>query len=91
MATAMRLQRIGAKKEPRYRIVVISSESGSDAGFIEKIGNYFPENDDEEYDIDQDKALEWLKNGAKPSSTVRDILSSEGVLETLEEERASTS
>jgi small subunit ribosomal protein S16 len=85
----MRLQRIGASKEPRYRIVVINSEAGSSAGYIEKVGNYFPEkdNEDEEYDVDTDKALEWLENGAKPSSTVKDILSNEGVIEALEEER----
>jgi small subunit ribosomal protein S16 len=89
VSTKMRLQRIGASKEPRYRIVVINSEAGSSAGYIEKVGNYFPEKDDEddEFDVDNDKALEWLKNGAKPSSTVKDILSNEGVIEALEEER----
>jgi small subunit ribosomal protein S16 len=90
MATKMRLQRMGASKEPRYRIVVINSEAGSSAGYIEKIGNYFPETEDEadEYQVEKDLALEWLQNGAKPSSTVKDILSEEGILEELEEQRA---
>jgi len=93
MATKMRLQRIGARKEPRYRIVVINSEAGSSAGYIEKLGNYFPEadNPDEEVDLDEDKAFEWLQDGAKPSSTVKDILSDQGLLEKLEEERSGAS
>lgn len=87
MAMSMRLQRIGAKKEPRYRIVVIEQSSGADAGYIEKIGNFFPEanNEDEEVDLDEDKAIEWLENGAIPSDTVKDILSREGVTEEMTE------
>lgn len=87
MAMSMRLQRIGAKKEPRYRIVVIEQSSGADAGYIEKIGNFFPEanNEDEEVDLDEDKAIEWLENGAIPSDTVEDILSGEGVTEKMTE------
>lgn len=87
MATRMRLQRVGARKEPRYRIVVISAESGSSAGYIEKIGNYFPEADQgsQEYEVDREKAVEWLENGAKPSSTVKNILSELGILESQPE------
>lgn len=90
MATKIRLQRTGAKKEPRYRVVAINSSSGSGAGYIEKIGNYFPDTEDEneEYDIDRDKAKKWLGNGAKPSSTVKNIFSEVGILEEIEEETA---
>lgn len=90
VSTKMRLQRMGATKEPRYRIVVIDSGAGTDAGYIEKIGNYYPESTDEEdeYDVDEDLALEWLENGAKPSPTVKDILSEHEILEELEERRA---
>lgn len=93
MATSMRLQRIGAKKQPRYRIVVIEQSSGASAGYIEKIGNYFPEasDPDEEIDIDEDKAIEWLDNGAVPSDTVKDLLSRNGVLETYREEGTAAS
>ncbi len=90
MSTKMRLQRMGATKEPRYRIVVINTKAGSSAGYIEKVGNYFPETDDEdeEYQVEEDIALKWLQDGAKPSSTVKDILTEEGILEKLEEQRA---
>lgn len=90
MAMSMRLQRMGAKKQPRYRLVVIEQSSGADAGYIEKIGNYFPEasDEDEEIDLDEDKAIEWLENGAIPSDTVEDILSEEGILEKLREEES---
>lgn len=88
MAVSMRLQRTGAKKEPRYRIVVIEQSSGADAGYIEKLGNYYPEanNEDDEIDLDEDKAVKWLENGAIPSDTVEDLLSEQGVKEGLAEE-----
>ncbi len=91
VSVKLRLQRIGSKKEPRYRIVVTNSEVGSSAGYIEKVGNYFPtaENEEDGYEVDSEKALKWLQNGAKPSSTVKDILSSAGVLEALQQERDS--
>lgn len=90
MAMNMRLQRIGAKKEPRYRLVVMEQSDGASAGYIEKIGNYYPEaaNEDEEVDIDEDKAIEWLENGAIPSDTVEDLLSGEGIMEKLHEEES---
>ncbi|MFB6344834.1 MAG: 30S ribosomal protein S16 [bacterium] len=88
MAMNMRLQRMGAKKQPRYRIVVMEQSDGASAGYIEKIGNYFPEASDEkdEVEINEDKAIEWLGNGAQPSETVKDLLSDEGILEKLHEE-----
>ena len=73
MAVKLRLRRMGAKKRPFYRIVAADSRSPRDGRFIEIIGTYNPLTSPAEIKIDEEKALKWLKEGAKPSDTVRDL------------------
>lgn len=80
MATRIRLRRMGAKKAPFYRIVVADSRSPRDGRFIESIGYYDPLKDPAVIKIDKEKALDWLKKGAKPSNTVASLFKKAGVL-----------
>ncbi|MEO6820033.1 MAG: 30S ribosomal protein S16 [Ginsengibacter sp.] len=80
MAVKMRLQRHGSKKRPFYFIVVADSRSPRDGKFIQKLGTYNPLTVPATIQIDRQKALEWLHNGAQPTDTVRRILSFKGVL-----------
>ncbi|MBB5323700.1 small subunit ribosomal protein S16 [Anoxybacillus tepidamans] len=81
MAVKIRLKRMGAKKSPFYRIVVADSRSPRDGRFIETIGTYNPVTEPAEVKINEELALKWLQNGAKPSDTVRNLLSKQGILE----------
>ena len=68
----IRLRRMGAKKAPFYRIVVADSRYPRDGRFIEEIGTYNP--------VDADRAQAWIKTGAQPTETVRDLLKKAGAL-----------
>ena len=74
MAVKIRLRRMGAKKAPFYRVVVADSRFPRDGRFIEEIGYYDPMKDPIEVKIDAEKAEKWLKNGAQPTDTVKDLL-----------------
>ena len=87
MAVKIRLRRMGAKKRPFYRIVVADSRYPRDGRFIEEIGTYNPIVDPAEVKLDKEKAMNWLKNGATPTDTVRDILSKEGVMKEFHESK----
>jgi small subunit ribosomal protein S16 len=78
MAVKIRLKRIGAKKDPFYRIVVADSRSPRDGRFIEEIGNYDPMT--KKLVVDGEKAQQWIKNGAQPTDTVRALLKKNGAL-----------
>jgi small subunit ribosomal protein S16 len=78
MAVKIRLRRIGAKKKPYYRIVVADARAPRDGRFIEELGNYDPMS--KKCDIDGEKALAWIKNGAQPTDTVRALLKKNGVI-----------
>ena len=80
----IRLNRMGAKKRPFYRIVVADSRSPRDGRFIEIIGNYDPLQNPAVVNIDEDKAMDWIKKGAQPTDTVRSLLSKKGILAKLE-------
>ena len=86
MAVRIRLARGGKKKQPIYRVVVADSESPRDGKFIEKVGTYDPNVDPAVVELDSEKALKWLKVGAKPTETVRVLLSKAGILETFKKE-----
>lgn len=90
MAVKMRLKRMGAKKRPFYRIVVADSRSPRDGRFIEEIGYYNPIETPAVVKVDKELAMKWLKNGATPTDTVRDILSKEGILKEFHEEKMSS-
>lgn len=85
MAVCIRLARHGRKKLPFYRLVVTDSRSPRDGRFIEKIGHYNPLRDPVEIAVDEERALYWLKAGAKASDTVRSILVKAGVWSKFEE------
>lgn len=87
MAVKLRLTRMGAKKAPRYRIVAADSRSPRDGRVIDTLGYFNPTAQPAEIHLDAEKALEWLKNGAQPTDTVRTILSQEGVLKRYHEEK----
>jgi len=80
MAVRIRLARKGRKKLAYYHIVVADSRSPRDGRYIERIGNYNPRTNPATIELDFDKALGWLQNGALPSDTCRAILSYKGVL-----------
>lgn len=82
MATVIRLRRGGRTHAPYYRIVVADSRKRPRGPVIEELGYYHPASPSEmKYKLDGPRALEWLKCGAKPSPTVRNLLSKEGILE----------
>ena len=76
----IRLRRMGAKKNPYYRIVVADSRSPRDGRCIEEIGTYNPLVNPAVIAVDAEKAQNWIKNGAQPTDTVRGLLKSAGVL-----------
>lgn len=80
MAVKMRLKRMGAKKAPFYRIVVADSRSPRDGKFIELVGTYNPLLTPAEIKINEELALEWLKKGAIPTDTVKNLLSEAGIM-----------
>ena len=80
MATKIRLQRHGKKGKPFYYIVVADSRAPRDGRFIERIGSYNPNTNPATIDINFDKTLDWVNDGAQPTDTVRAILSYKGVM-----------
>jgi small subunit ribosomal protein S16 len=80
MAVRIRLKRMGAHKAPFYRVVVSDSRSPRDGRFIEEIGIYNPVAQPTQVQIDEEKALKWLQDGAQASDTVRNLLSKAGVM-----------
>ncbi len=80
MPVKIRLQRHGSKKRPFYFIVIADGRAPRDGKFIQKIGTYNPLTIPATIQLDRQKALEWLSNGAQPTDTVRRILSFKGVL-----------
>ena len=81
MAVKIRLRRMGAKKNPFYRIVVADSRYPRGGRFIEEIGTYDPLKTPADVKIDADKAKQWIANGAQPTDTVKDILKKSGVID----------
>lgn len=81
MAVKIRLKRMGAKKRPFYRLVVADSRAARDGAFIECIGYYNPIAEPAEIEIDEEKALDWLRKGAQPSETAKSLLKRTGILE----------
>ena len=76
----IRLRRMGAKKNPYYRIVVADSRSPRDGRCIEEIGSYDPRTNPAAITVDVEKAQNWIKNGAQPTDTARGLLKKAGVL-----------
>ncbi|MEK7728804.1 MAG: 30S ribosomal protein S16 [candidate division KSB1 bacterium] len=80
MAVRLRLRRMGKKKQAFYRIVAIDSRAARDGKYLENLGTYNPRNEPAIITLKAERALYWLGTGAKPTDTVRSILSRRGVL-----------
>jgi small subunit ribosomal protein S16 len=78
MAVKLRLMRMGKKKQPTYRVVAADSRSPRNGRFIEIVGTYQPRLDPSVIQIDNEKAVKWLRNGAKPTETVEKLLKVSG-------------
>ena len=78
MPVRMRLTRLGAKKRPFYRIVVVDSEDKRDGKFIEQVGYYDPLKEPAYIKVDMEKAESWIKKGVIPSDTVKSLLKKAG-------------
>ena len=82
MAVRIRLTRVGAHKQPSYRVVVADGRSARDGRSLETIGHYNPRTDPIELKIDAERAKAWLAKGAQPSDTVRRLFKQAGVIST---------
>ena len=76
----LRSQRFGSKKKPFYRIVATDSRNPRDGRFIEIVGTYNPLTNPAQVKFDEEKTLKWLECGAKPTDTVKSLLTKEGYI-----------
>jgi small subunit ribosomal protein S16 len=90
MSVRIRLTRTGKRKEPHYRVVVADQRSPRDGRFIEIIGKYHPLEDPSVIEIDEARALEWLRKGAQPSDSVAVLLRKVGIWEKFQTEKGPT-
>lgn len=79
----IRLKRVGATKHPKYRIVVADGRVQRDGRVIEEIGFYDPQQEPAEVRFNEEAALKWLRNGAQPTETARELLKKIGAFEKL--------
>lgn len=77
----IRLRRVGAKKQPSYRIVVTEREAPRDGAFLEIIGFYNPRTEPETVEINEERALHWLSQGAQPTDAVLRMLTKTGIMD----------
>jgi len=87
VAVKIRLLRVGKTKQPSYRIVVADGRSPRDGRIIETIGHYGPRAEPSRVELDGDRALAWLRNGAQPTEQVQKLLAVTGVWGTFEAEK----
>ena len=88
MAVKIRLNRMGAKKNPFYRIVVADSRAPRDGRFIEILGNYDPSQQPAAVNVDEAKVIDWMSKGAQPTDTVKNLLSKQGIMAKFAEAKA---
>ncbi len=80
MSVKIRLRRMGAKKQPYYRVVVADSRFPRDGRFIEEIGVYDPTKEPVVFKVDAEKAKQWLASGAQPTDTVKSLLKKQNII-----------
>ena len=83
----LRSQRYGKTKAPFYRIVATDSRNPRDGRFIEIVGTYNPLTNPATVNLDEEKVLKWLELGAKPTDTVRSLLSKQGIMQKFAENK----
>jgi len=88
MAVRIRLTRVGATKQPAYRVVVTDGRNARDGRSIETLGHYNPRSTPVEFAVDADKTKSWLAKGAQPSDTVARLLRNAGVMPNAEPKTA---
>jgi len=81
MAVKIRLRRMGAKKNPFYRVVVADSRYPRDGRFIEEVGYYDPLTEPSTFKVDGEKIKDWIRKGAQPTDTVKSLLKKHGIIE----------
>jgi small subunit ribosomal protein S16 len=79
LAVRIRLQRLGRKKRPFYRLVAADARAQRDGVFLERLGHYNPIAEPADVVIDEEKALKWLRRGAQPTDTAKRLLSQQGI------------
>ncbi len=84
MSVKLRLSRVGGKKKPFYRVVATDSRMPRDGRFIEIVGRYNPRNEPSFIDMDKEKVLKWLAQGAQPTNTVEKLLNITGIRKEFE-------
>ena len=89
MAVKLRLTRVGKTKQPQYRIVAADSRSPRDGRFIEILGQYNPREDPSLVNVDNDKIVKWLGEGAQPTERVRKLLEISGAMDQFAAAKAS--
>ena len=87
MAVKIRMKRMGSKRNPFYRIVVADARAPRDGRIIEQIGTYNPVQEPKQLEINEELALKWLSDGAQPSDTVRNLLSTQGIMQKFHESK----
>lgn len=83
MAVRLRLMRMGKKRQPVYRVVVMDQRAPRDGRYIEQIGRYDATHDPSLVEIDNERAADWLSKGAQPSETVEKLLNISGAMNTM--------
>jgi small subunit ribosomal protein S16 len=79
VSVRIRLQRVGKKKKPFYRIVAVDSRKKRDGEVIENLGQYQPISGGIQFKVDETKLIKWLKRGAQPTETIESLLKKTGV------------
>ena len=82
----IRLRRTGARGQPSYRVVVADARAARDGAFVDQLGHYNPRANPPDIVIDEEKALKWIRQGAQPSDSVRQLLRTLGTLERVKTE-----
>ncbi len=79
MAVKIRLQRVGTKKKPFYRVVAVDGRERRDGVVIDTLGQYQPIAADNQFNVNEEKVLDWLNKGAQPSDTILQLLKKSGI------------
>jgi small subunit ribosomal protein S16 len=79
---------MGGKKKPYYRVVAADSRSPRDGRFLETLGSYDPRSEPSRIEIDEEKALKWLREGAQPTDQVRKLMQIKGIWQKFQEEKS---
>ncbi len=91
MAVKLRLMRMGKKKQPTYRVVAADSRKARNGRIIEAVGFYDPRRDPSVIEIDNEKVVGWLRNGAQPTERVEKLLKITGAWDEFKGQPAGTS